>query len=107
MGEGGAGGGGHPGARGLNMRSLELLRGIPGLEAELAAASPFAPGDLTIVVAESVAGRVFRMLVTPSEANGTVLSPAAHCMAGQDTDEAVLLPPSPAPALPFPLGLAP
>src|SRR5579863_2982837 len=57
-----AGVGRHPRARGLNMRSLELLRGIPGIEAELAAASPFAPGDLTIVVAETVAGRVFRTL---------------------------------------------
>jgi putative polyketide hydroxylase len=81
----------HPRARGLNMRSLELLRGIPGIEAELAAASPFAPGDLTIVVAENVAGRVFRTLVTPVEAKASALSPAAHCMAGQDKIEEVLL----------------
>jgi 2-polyprenyl-6-methoxyphenol hydroxylase-like FAD-dependent oxidoreductase len=80
----------HPRARGLNMRSLEVLRGIPGLEAELAAASPFAPGDLTIVIAESVAGRVHRTLVTPNEIDASALSPASLCMAGQDKIEPIL-----------------
>ena len=80
----------HPRARGLNMRSLELLRGIPGLEAELTAASPFAPGDLTIVIAESVTGRVHRTLVTPNEIDASALSPASLCMAGQDKIEPIL-----------------
>jgi 2-polyprenyl-6-methoxyphenol hydroxylase-like FAD-dependent oxidoreductase len=30
----------HPRARGLNMRSMELLRGVPGLEADLRRTSP-------------------------------------------------------------------
>ena len=81
----------HSRARGLNMRSLELLRRIPGLEPELVAASPFAPGDLTVVIAESVAGRVFRTIVAPGDINPLALSPASLCMAGQDRVEPILL----------------
>jgi putative polyketide hydroxylase len=81
----------HPRARGLNMRSMELLRGVPGLEADLAAASPFEFGDFSIVVAESVTGRVFRTIVAPGEVDPRPLSPAAQCMAGQDRVEPILL----------------
>jgi 2-polyprenyl-6-methoxyphenol hydroxylase-like FAD-dependent oxidoreductase len=81
----------HPRARGVNMRSLELLRGVPDLEADLAAASRFAPGDFTIVIAESVAGRVLRTIVAPGDANARGLSPSAQCLAGQDRVESILL----------------
>jgi putative polyketide hydroxylase len=81
----------HPRARGLNMRSLELLRGVPGLEAELAAASPFAPDEISIIIAESVTGRVFRTLIAPGDTDSSALSPSPLCMAGQDRVEPILL----------------
>ena len=81
----------HPRARSVNMRSLELLRGVPGLEAELAAASPFGADDFSIIIAESVAGRVFRTLLAPGQADPSAISPAAICMAGQDRVEPILL----------------
>jgi putative polyketide hydroxylase len=81
----------HPRARSVNMRSMELLRIVPGLEAELASASPFALDDFAIVIAESVTGRVFRTLVAPGEIDPRPLSPASVCMAGQDRVEPILL----------------
>ena len=81
----------HPRARGLNMRSLELLRGVPGLEADLAAASPFAADEISIVIAESVTGRVFRTLIAPGDTDSSALSPSPLCMAGQDRVEPILL----------------
>ncbi len=81
----------HPRARGINIRSLELLRGIPGLEAELVAAGRTATDDFSIVIAESVTGREFRTLVSPGTMNTRLLSPAAICTAGQDRVEPILL----------------
>jgi 2-polyprenyl-6-methoxyphenol hydroxylase-like FAD-dependent oxidoreductase len=81
----------HPRARDVNMRSMELLRGVPGLEADLAAAAPFAFGEFSIVVAESVSGRVFKTIIAPGEVDPRMVSPAAHCMAGQDRVEPILL----------------
>src|SRR5580704_9023134 len=42
----------HPRARGVNFRTMELLRGVPGLEQALANAAPTRTG-FSIVIAES------------------------------------------------------
>nr|WP_294524858.1 FAD-dependent monooxygenase [uncultured Rhodopila sp.] len=81
----------HPRARGVNLRSLELLRAIPGLEAELAAAGRPGTENFTLVVAESVTGREFHRMVTPGYIDPHALSPAAICTAGQDRIEPILL----------------
>jgi putative polyketide hydroxylase len=81
----------HPRARGVNPRSMELLRGIPGLEAELAAAGRPGGDDLSIVIAESVTGREFRTLVAPGQTDFSAFSPARPCTAGQDRVEPILL----------------
>jgi putative polyketide hydroxylase len=81
----------HPRARSVNTRSMELFRGVPGLEADLAAASSFSFQDFSIVVAESVTGRVFRTILAPGEVDPGALSPASLCMAGQDRVEPILL----------------
>jgi putative polyketide hydroxylase len=81
----------HPRARGIKPRSLELLRQIPGLEADLAEAGRGGTNDLTIAIAESVTGREFRTLMTPADMNMQALSPAVLCTAGQDRVEPILL----------------
>ena len=81
----------HPRARGVNLRSLELLRGVPGLEDDLRLASPADPGDFAIAIAESVSGRVFKTLLAPGAFDTRQLSPAAVCHAGQDRIEPILL----------------
>ncbi len=81
----------HPRARGVNPRSLELLRRVPGLEKDLASAAPAAPDDFTIVIAESVTGQVFRTIVAPGDIDWRTLSPSATCMAGQDRVEPILV----------------
>jgi putative polyketide hydroxylase len=70
---------------------MELLRGIPGLEAELAAAGRPGSDDLSIVIAESVTGREFRTVVAPGQTDFSVFSPARPCTAGQDRVEPILL----------------
>jgi putative polyketide hydroxylase len=81
----------HPRARGVNLRSLELLRAIPGLEEDLKAANAATEGDFTIVIAESVTGQVFKTLVAPGMIDTRLLSPALTCTAGQDRVEPILL----------------
>ena len=81
----------HPRARGVNLRSLELLRGIPGLEDDLHVASPMDMGEFRIVIAESVTGQVFKTLLAPGTLDTRLLSPAAVCHAGQDRVELILL----------------
>jgi putative polyketide hydroxylase len=81
----------HPRARGVNLRSMELLRRIPRLEADLAAAGRTATDDFSIIIAESVTGREFSTLMTPGNMNAGALSPAAICTAGQDRVEPILL----------------
>jgi putative polyketide hydroxylase len=81
----------HPQARGVNPRSLELLRVIPGLEADLVAAGRTQADDLTIIIAESATGREFRTLVKPADINISGVSPVGLCSAGQDRVEPVLL----------------
>ena len=80
-----------PRARGVNLRSMELLRAVPGLEAELAAAGRAGTDDFTMVVAESVTGREFHRMVVPGYVDPKSLSPAAICTAGQDRVEPILL----------------
>jgi len=81
----------HPRARGVNLRSMELLRGIPGLEDQLHNAGRAGSSDFTIVIAESVTGREIRTLLAPGTMDTTLLSPAAFCSAGQDRVELILL----------------
>lgn len=81
----------HPRAHGLNLRSLELLRQAPGLEADLHRASRAAPGDNTTRIAETVTGPTIRTLGAPEGFDTRPLSPAVMCSAGQDRVEPVLL----------------
>lgn len=81
----------HPKAHGINLRSLELLRIIPGLEKELHLASRARPNDCTIMIAETVAGPIINKLLEPGGINTRDLSPVTMCSAGQDRVEAVLL----------------
>lgn len=81
----------HPKAHGVNRRSLELLRVIPGLEDELHQASRARPNDSTIIIAEQVTGREIKTLLTPSNLDMPDLSPAMICSAGQDRVEPILL----------------
>jgi putative polyketide hydroxylase len=79
----------HPRARGVNFRTMELLRGVPGLEQALANAAPTRTG-FSIVIAESVTGRVIKTLVGPGDFDTRSLSPSLVCTAGQDRIESVL-----------------
>jgi len=81
----------HPRARGVNLRSMELLRGVPGLEKSLRTASPLDMDEFSIVIAESVRGRVFKTLLAPGTLDSSLLSPSERCSAGQDVVEPILL----------------
>jgi putative polyketide hydroxylase len=81
----------HPRAHGVGLRSMESLRVIPGLEADLCRASRAAPNDSTIMIAESVAGPVIKTLVAPGGCDWRALSPATPCSVGQDRVEPILL----------------
>ncbi len=81
----------HPRAHGLNLRSLELLRQVPGLESDLHRASRAAPGDATMAIAETVTGPAIKTLNQPGGFDTSPLSPAMMCSAGQDRVEPVLL----------------
>lgn len=81
----------HPRAHGLNLRSLELLRLVPGLESELQRASRAAPDDNTTIIAETVTGAPIKTLGAPGWSDTRRLSPATMCSAGQDRVEPILL----------------
>ncbi|WP_036292197.1 methanobactin biosynthesis FAD monooxygenase MbnF [Methylosinus sp. PW1] len=81
----------HPRAHGFNLRSLELLRQVPGLENDLRLATRAAPGDTTIMVAETVTSSPIKIMATPGGFDPRPLSPAMLCSAGQDRVEPVLL----------------
>lgn len=81
----------HPRAHGLNLRSLELLRQVPGLEDDLHRATRAAPGDNTVLIAETVNGRTIRSIDVPGGFDTRPLSPAVMCSAGQDRVEPLLL----------------
>ncbi|BDV40859.1 FAD-dependent oxidoreductase [Methylocystis bryophila] len=82
----------HPRAHGLNRRSMELLRSVKGLEAELFAASRSGPNDWTIAVSQTVTGTPISVINTKAMNDASSsLSPARLCSAGQDRVEPVLL----------------
>ncbi|TDX61360.1 methanobactin biosynthesis cassette protein MbnF [Methylosinus sp. sav-2] len=81
----------HPRAHGFNLRSLELLRQVPGLENDLRLVTRAAPGDTTIMVAETVTSSPIKIMATPGGFDPRPLSPAMLCSAGQDRVEPVLL----------------
>jgi len=81
----------HPRARGVNLRSMELLQGVPGLTDDLCRTGASDFSDFSIVIAESVAGWEIRTLLAPGEMDISSLSPAPACTAGQDRIEPILL----------------
>jgi putative polyketide hydroxylase len=80
----------HPRARGINLRTLELLHGVPGLVEDLCNAAPVS-ADFSIIIAESVTGPVMQTLLAPGDFDTGALSPSPMCTAGQDRLEPVLL----------------
>ncbi len=81
----------HPKAHGINRRSMELLRVVPGLENDLFNACRTEPNDSTVIISETVTGPALRTLITPGTLAGTPVSPAKVCAAGQDKVEPILL----------------
>ena len=85
----------NPRARGVNLRSMELLR-VAGLETDLVAAGGHSFEDFTIHIAESVTGREIQTLLPRGAARSggdldpSGLSPARPSMAGQDRIEPIL-----------------
>ena len=85
----------NPRARGVNLRSMELLR-VAGLEPDLLAAGGHSFEDFTIHIAESVTGRELQTLIPGGAARASGefdlsgLSPARPSMAGQDRVEPIL-----------------
>ena len=78
----------NPRARGVNFRSMELLR-VAGLEADLMAEG----GDLkdfSIIIAERVTGRELRTILPRGSWDTTTLTPAQMSRAGQDRVEPIL-----------------
>jgi putative polyketide hydroxylase len=81
----------HPKAHGINLRSLELLRIVPGLEDELHDASRAQPDECTVWIGETITGPAIETLLTPARCRRPHLSPARICSAGQDRVEPILL----------------
>jgi putative polyketide hydroxylase len=81
----------HPRAHGVNLRTMELFRQAPGLERDLLNASRAAPGDGTLLVAETVTGRRIKVLTRPGDFDSRPYSPATMCSIGQDRVEPILL----------------
>lgn len=85
----------NPRARGVNLRSMELLR-VAGLETDLVAAGAHSFEDFTIHIAETVTGRELQTLlprggVRPGgDFDLSTLSPARASMAGQNRVEPIL-----------------
>ena len=78
----------NPRARGVNFRTMELLR-VAGLEPDLAAAGSDLK-EFAIVVAESVTGRELRTILPRGSFDTSALSPAAMSHVGQDRAEPIL-----------------
>lgn len=81
----------HPKAHGVNRRSMELLRVIPGLEQDLFAISRASANDVDVYIAETVASPRRTSLIKRSDFDGPSISPAQICTAGQDRVEPVFL----------------
>lgn len=80
-----------PKAHGINRRSMEVLRVIPGLEDALFASSRAGANESTLIIAESVTSPPMQTLVTKTSLDATGVSPSKICTAGQDRVEPVLL----------------
>ncbi len=78
----------NPRARGINFRTMELLR-VAGLEPELVAQG-MNFRDFAIIVAESVMGRELRRIMPRGSFDTAALSPAAMSHIGQDRVEPIL-----------------
>lgn len=77
----------NPRARGVNFRTMELLR-VAGLEADLMAEGPL--GDFSIIVAETVTGRELKTILPRGSWEISDLTPAKMSGAGQDRIELIL-----------------
>ncbi len=78
----------NPRARGVNFRTMELLR-VAGLEADLITeGGPL--NDFSIIIAETVTGRELRTILPRGSWDATDLSPAQMSGAGQDQMEPIL-----------------
>ncbi|WP_457796297.1 methanobactin biosynthesis FAD monooxygenase MbnF [Methylocystis sp. S23] len=80
-----------PKAHGLNRRSMEALRVVEGLEADLYKLSRAAPENAAIIIAESVMGREISRLLEPGAKRPPLLSPVDICHIGQNRVETTLL----------------
>ncbi len=78
----------NPRARGVNFRTMELLR-VAGLEPDLMAEGG-AMKDFSIVIAETVTGRELRTILPRGAWDTSSLSPAQMSGAGQDQVEPIL-----------------
>ncbi|HVW69810.1 MAG TPA: FAD-dependent monooxygenase [Steroidobacteraceae bacterium] len=78
----------NPRARGVNFRSMELLR-VAGLEPDLMAEGG-AMKDFSIIIAETVTGRELRTLLPRGSWDSSDLTPAQMSGAGQDRVEPIL-----------------
>ncbi|BBU64221.1 FAD-dependent oxidoreductase (plasmid) [Methylosinus sp. C49] len=81
----------HPKAHGVNRRSMELLRVVPGLEKDLFGVSRAAANDVLAYIAATVTGPKIRTLIAKSDFDGPNVSPAQVCTAGQDRVEPIFL----------------
>ncbi len=80
----------HPRARGVHLRSMELLR-VAGLEQEFLAADGEAfDNGVTIAIGESVMAPEFRTIASGRPFDTSDLSPATYSRAGQDRVERIL-----------------
>jgi len=78
----------NPRARGVNFRSMELLR-VAGLESDLVAEGG-QMSDFSIIVAETVTGRELKTILPRGSWDTTDLTPAQMSSAGQDRVEPIL-----------------
>lgn len=81
----------HPRARGVNPRSLELLRQVPGLEDDLRHAGRPGMDKFSMYIGETVTAPPIKTVLASGDFDASLFSPAATCMAGQDRIEPVLL----------------
>src|SRR5690242_5846370 len=65
----------NPRARGVNFRTMELMR-VAGLEPDLLAAGGYAMTDFSIIIAESVTGREIKTVLPRGAWDTSELSPA-------------------------------
>jgi len=80
----------HPRARGVHLRSMELLR-VAGLEQEFLAADGEAfDHGVTIAIGESVTAPEFRTIASGRPFDTSDISPATYSRAGQDRVERIL-----------------